>query len=118
MATTDRLPEAARAGLDAFTAAARQVFAEDLVSLVLFGSAAEGRLRATSDVNVIVVLARLDPARLKAIGDAYRLAHAAIRLSAMFLLESVRQAAEIVRGRAPLGAVNAERATRLARLRT
>jgi len=32
-------------------------------------------------------------------------------------LESVRQAAEIAQGRAPAGAVNAERATRLARLR-
>jgi predicted nucleotidyltransferase len=88
MAIIDQLPEPVRAGLGAFTAAARQVFADDLVSVVLFGSGAEARLRETSDVNVIVVLARLDPARLKLIGDAYRLAHAAIRLSAMFILES------------------------------
>jgi D-3-phosphoglycerate dehydrogenase len=32
-------------------------------------------------------------------------------------LETVRQAAEIAQGRAPVGAVNAEKATRLARLR-
>ena len=32
-------------------------------------------------------------------------------------LETTRQVAEIVRGRAPPGAVNAEQATRLARLR-
>jgi hypothetical protein len=88
MAIMDQLPEPVRAGLGAFTAATRQVFADDLVSVVLFGSAAEARLRKTSDVNVIVVLARLDPARLEAIGDAYRLAHAAIRLSAMFILAS------------------------------
>jgi hypothetical protein len=87
MAIIDQLPEPVRAGIGAFTAATRQVFADDLVSVVLFGSAAEARLRATSDVNVIVVLARLDPARLTAIGDAYRRAHAAIRLSAMFILE-------------------------------
>jgi predicted nucleotidyltransferase len=88
MAIIDQLSEPVRVGIGAFTAATRQVFADDLVSVVLFGSAAEARLRETSDVNVIVVLARLDPARLKAIGDAYRLAHAAIRLSAMFILES------------------------------
>jgi predicted nucleotidyltransferase len=88
MAIMDQLPEPVRVGLGAFTAAARQAFTDDLVSVVLFGSAAEARLRETSDVNVIVVLARLNPARLKAIGDAYRLAHAAIRLSAMFILES------------------------------
>src|ERR1700724_1939463 len=81
------LPEAVRTALSEFTAAARQAFAEDLRSVVLFGSAAEGRMRQTSDVNVIVVLRRADPAKLEAIGEAYRLAHAAIRLSAMFILE-------------------------------
>ncbi|MBV9687112.1 MAG: hypothetical protein JO096_07850 [Alphaproteobacteria bacterium] len=55
---------------------------------MLFGSAAEGRLRATSDVNLVVVLRRVDPKKLDAIGEAYRFAHAAVGLSAMFLLES------------------------------
>jgi predicted nucleotidyltransferase len=82
------LPEAVRTALSEFTKAARQAFAEDLRSVVLFGSAAEGRMRQTSDVNVVVVLRRADPAKLEAIGEAYRLAHAAIRLSAMFILES------------------------------
>jgi predicted nucleotidyltransferase len=82
------LPEAVRSALTEFTAAARQAFADDLCSVVLFGSAAEGRLRSTSDVNVVVVLRRADPAKLEAIGKDYRLAHAAIRLSAMFILES------------------------------
>jgi predicted nucleotidyltransferase len=88
MSPIDELPEDVRSGLAAFAAAARAVFGDDLVSLVLFGSAAEGRLRATSDVNLVVVLARSDPAKLEAIGEAYRFAHATIRLSAMFLLES------------------------------
>ncbi len=66
-----------------FTAAAQEAFAEGLLSVVLFGPAAEGRLRATSDVNVVVVLRRVDPNRIAAIGDA----HPAIRLSAMFILE-------------------------------
>ena len=84
----DSLPEPVAAGLAAFVTAAQAAFGNDLVSLTLFGSAAEGRLRPTSDVNVIVVLARGDAAGLEAIGDAYRLARAAIRLSAMFILET------------------------------
>jgi predicted nucleotidyltransferase len=83
-----KLSEAVRTTLSEFTAAAQQVFAADLVSIVLFGSAAEGRLRPTSDVNVIVVLRRADPQKLEAIGEAYRFAHAAIRLWVMFILES------------------------------
>ena len=83
-----QLPEAVRTALSEFTGAAQRVFAEDLLSVVLFGSAAEGRLRPTSDVNMVVVLRRVDPAKLEAIGEACRLAHAAIRLSAMFILDS------------------------------
>ena len=87
-AVSAQLPEAVRTTLDEFTATARQVFAEDLLSVVLFGSAAEGRLRPTSDVNVVLVLRHMDPKKLEAIGETYRFAHAAIRLSAMFILES------------------------------
>jgi len=87
-AVSDQLPEPVRTTLNEFTAAAREAFAEDLLSVVLFGSAAEGRLRATSDVNVVLVLRRVDPKKLEAIGETYRFAHAAIRLSAMFILET------------------------------
>jgi hypothetical protein len=45
-------------------------------------------MRRTSDVNVVVVLRSVDPTKLAAIGEAYRFAHAAVRLSAMFILES------------------------------
>ena len=87
-AVSAQLPEAVRTTLNEFTAAAQEAFAEDLLSVVLFGSAAEGRLRATSDVNVVLVLRRVDPKKLEAIGETYRFAHAAIRLSAMFILET------------------------------
>jgi predicted nucleotidyltransferase len=83
-----QLPEAVQTTLRDFTAAARRVFTDDLVSVVLFGSAADGRLRPTSDVNLVIVLRRVEPEQLQAIGEAYRFAHAAIRLSAMFILES------------------------------
>jgi len=65
MAMGSALPEAVREGLTDFTAAARQAFAADLLSIVLFGSAAEGRLRQASDVNVVVVLRRDDPKNLR-----------------------------------------------------
>jgi len=64
MATPDAalrdLSDVAARVLDEFVAAAREAFGHDLVSIVLFGSAAEGALRATSDVNVIVVLRAFD----------------------------------------------------------
>jgi predicted nucleotidyltransferase len=88
MVDGEALPDTVQAGIDAFVASARPVFSDTLVAIVLFGSAADGRLRATSDVNLIVVLRRAEPAALDAIGPAYRLAHAAIRLSVMFILES------------------------------
>jgi predicted nucleotidyltransferase len=49
--------------LDAFVSAAQSSFGPDLVSVVLFGSAAEDRMRATSDVNVIVLLRSFDPVK-------------------------------------------------------
>jgi predicted nucleotidyltransferase len=66
--------------------AARTALGDTLDSIVLFGSAAEGRLRPASDVNVIFVLNRFDAARIDALGDPVRVAHAAIRLAPMVLL--------------------------------
>jgi predicted nucleotidyltransferase len=71
-----------------FVAAARGAFGDALVSVLLFGSAAEGRLRATSDVNVLVVLRRFDRAAADGLREPLRVAMAAIDLHAMFLLES------------------------------
>jgi len=56
------------------------------LSVVLFGSAAEGRLRATSDVNVLLVLSAWDDAKADALREPLRTAQAAIRLSPMFVL--------------------------------
>ena len=46
--------------LDELIARAREAFGGDLAAVVLFGSGAEGKLRKTSDVNVILVLRRFD----------------------------------------------------------
>lgn len=132
MALPDGLPDSVRTGLAAFTAAAAQAFGDNLVALVLFGSAAEGRLRPTSDVNLAVVLARYDADQVAAVGDAYRLAQAAIRLSAMFILETEIAAASeafaikfadiaarhaVIRGRNVFAGLTLSRAATLHRLR-
>ena len=82
--------------LDAFVEAARAALGDDLVSAVLFGSAAEGRLRATSDVNLMLVLVRFAPERVDALREPLRRAHATIALETMLILDSeVPLAAEV-----------------------
>lgn len=80
------LPEDVALGLTDFCAAAIDAFGETLRAIVLFGSAAEGRLRATSDVNVLVVLRGFDRARADRMREPARTALAAIQLHAMFVL--------------------------------
>ena len=71
-----------------FVTAAQTAFANDLRAVVLFGSAAEGRLRATSDVNLLIVLSNFHEARAGELRSPLRVAQAAIRLSPMFILEA------------------------------
>ncbi len=78
----------ATAVLDAFVEGAKAAFGADLTSVVLFGSGAEDRLRPTSDLNVIVVLAEFDPAKADALREQARFAGAAARLMPMFVLAS------------------------------
>lgn len=82
------LPREVAQGLKEFVESAQAALGPDLLSSVLFGSAAQGRLRANSDVNVILVLARFDPQRADMLREPLRTAHALIRLEAMLLLES------------------------------
>ena len=84
----DGLPAPVAASLADFVAAAHEACGADLVSVALFGSAAEGRLAPTSDVNLLLVLRALGSAQAAALRPAYAAAQAAIRLRAMFLLES------------------------------
>lgn len=81
------LPAIISEGLDAFLNEAKKSFGESLVSAVLFGSAAEGRLRPTSDVNLLLLLKRFDLESADKLRPQMRTAHAAFRLSVMFLLE-------------------------------
>jgi predicted nucleotidyltransferase len=82
------LPAETRKSLVDFVNVAREACGESLRSVVLFGSAAEGRLRAASDVNLILVLKEFRSAEIDQLRESLRLAHAAIRLNVMFILDS------------------------------
>jgi len=86
--TQVNLPETVDRVLAELVEAAKSALGPDLRSIVLYGSAAEGRLRPTSDVNAIMVLAAFDPARVDQLREPLRTAEAAIHLTTMFLLES------------------------------
>ncbi len=73
--------------LEQFVKAAAEVLGPDLTSVVLFGSAAEGRLRLVSDINLMLVLKRFDQEHINQLRQGYRSARAAVQLSIMFLLE-------------------------------
>lgn len=82
------LPKVSGVAVATFVAAAIQVFGHDLRSVVLYGSGAEGRLRPTSDINLVLVLSSFNPAEATAIRSHFSYAESAGRLTAMFLLES------------------------------
>jgi predicted nucleotidyltransferase len=79
--------------LDEFRAKSVEIFGSSLTSLLLFGSAAEGRLRATSDVNVVMVFSHLDLDRVKVWRSQVELLVAAIGLQPLILLEDEISAA-------------------------
>ena len=84
--TIPSLPSPVDQMLRNFVEEASETFGVDLLSVVLYGSAAEGRLRATSDVNVILILSVFDQMKVDRLREPLRVAHAAIQLTTMFLL--------------------------------
>lgn len=87
------LPTEVEKSLEAFVQAARTAFESYLLAVVLYGSAAEGRMRATSDVNLLLVLKRFEQASADGLREPLRLAHATVQLNVMFLLDTEVQAA-------------------------
>lgn len=81
------LPANVQQILSGFLAGTQRAFSEDLLSAVLFGSAADGSLRKSSDVNLILVLRRYDPARAQQLRNDLATAEAAILLRVMFLVQ-------------------------------
>jgi predicted nucleotidyltransferase len=86
-------PSAVETVLADLVKAAKASFQDDLSSVVLFGSGAEDRLRATSDLNLLVVLKQFLPERADEFREPMRLARVAARAAAMFVLESELPAA-------------------------
>lgn len=84
---TITLPTNVSTTLSTFIAAAKKAFGDHLLSVVLYGSGAEGKLRPTSDVNLILVLSAFDRGLADQLREPLRLAQAAIKLRVMFLLE-------------------------------
>jgi len=81
------VPDQVRQVLEGIVEAARRGFGDDLRAIVLYGSAAEGRLRATSDVNLMFVLHRFDEEKANDFREPFRFAGAAVDVNAMFVLE-------------------------------
>jgi predicted nucleotidyltransferase len=81
------VPDDVQRVIDGLVASAREVFGEALRSVILFGSAAEGRMRATSDVNLLFVLTRFDRT-VDAFREPFRFARTAANVSAMFVLNA------------------------------
>ncbi len=91
-ATRD-LPAAAARVIEEVVDAATRALGTTLRSIVLFGSAAENRLRATSDINVLIVVTRFDAPAVDAMRPTLQAAHAAVRLAVMWLVEDEMTAA-------------------------
>jgi predicted nucleotidyltransferase len=91
--TTITLPTNVSTTLSTFIAAAKKAFGDQLVSVVLYGSGAEGKLRSTSDVNLILLLKAFDRSLADQVREPLRLAEAAIKLRVMFLLQDELQPA-------------------------
>lgn len=63
----------------------RQTLGDDLIAVVLFGSAAENRRRAVSDTNLAVVVKRFDAQRTAACREVVALSRVALRLRLLLL---------------------------------
>ena len=81
-----QLPTPVKQVLDDFLQSAKESLGSVLVSVVLYGSGAEGKLRATSDVNLILVLSSFEQSKVDSLRGPLRVAQAAIQLHPMFLL--------------------------------
>ena len=80
------LPPEVQKVLDEFVLSAKEAFSDQVCSLVLFGSAAEGKLRPASDVNLLVVISAFEQSRADRLRQPLRIAESAVQLRPMFLL--------------------------------
>ena len=81
------LPPEVQKALDGFVLAAKESFSDQLISIVLFGSAAEGNLRPTSDINLLIVISTFEQSCADLLRQPLRIAESAVQLQPMFLLQ-------------------------------
>jgi hypothetical protein len=82
------LPPSVAVILEEFVATLLQSTGPRLDAVILFGSAAEGRLRSTSDVNLLVIAAGLTLPELDSVRLALHAGRSAAGLTVMFLEKS------------------------------
>jgi predicted nucleotidyltransferase len=82
-----QLPAPVNQVLADFLQAAKESLGSDLLSVVLYGSGAEGKLRATSDVNLVLILFSFEQRTIDSLRPPLRLAQTAVQLHPMFLLK-------------------------------
>ena len=70
---------AAMRSLDVLSTEAQECFGANLISITVYGTAAEDRLRPTSDVNLIFVFARWDESAIRRFAPKLQFARALAR---------------------------------------
>lgn len=88
-------PETIDHALGRFVETAKTCFDENLVSILLFGSAAENKRRATSDTNILIILRDFQLQQSDAFREPLQIAEYTIRVRAMILLEKEISAASL-----------------------
>jgi predicted nucleotidyltransferase len=118
--------------LEEFVQVLLQSAAGQVEAVILFGSAAEGRLRSTSDVNLLVIARDLTLAQLDEIRTPLRAGAAAVGLAVMFLdcgevshafeafavkFTDIKERHRVLFGRSPLESIQISREAAVRRLR-
>lgn len=126
------LPANVATVLEEFVQSLLQAAGAQVEAVILFGSAAEGRLRPTSDVNLLVIAKDLTLAQLDEIRTPLRTGAAAVSLAVMFLgsgelahafeafavkFTDIKERHRVLFGRSPLESVPISREAAVRRLR-
>jgi predicted nucleotidyltransferase len=126
------LPAPVASVLQEFVTALREAVGSQLDSVVLFGSAAEGRLRPTSDINLLVLAQALTLSQLDALRPTLNEGRAAVGLTVMFLesaelphaveafavkFSDIKARHRVLWGRSPLESLQITREAAVRRLR-
>ncbi|MCS6901076.1 MAG: nucleotidyltransferase domain-containing protein, partial [Myxococcales bacterium] len=93
----DALPESLRKRLQGLQGELMRLLGDNLVALLVFGSAARGEFREeTSDVDLVVVVREATGEALEVMANPLQVARSAARIEAMVLVaEEIPRAADV-----------------------